>query len=219
MGATIKLDLTSDVTHLIVGSTESAKYRYVAKCREDVKVLSPSWLEALRKVWMEGHDDVDLAALEAAHRMPTFFGLKICLTGFDTRKETVTRHQTVLTRHSGATAIHPGDGRRERGRVPRRSYKGRHAPDCCHAHRQEVRACTQLADEDCLPRVVRAESRAGHGAGGGPIQPDLTGRGTRTGCVGPQRVSVAYYRQAPTRGRTKPGTESLPKKAAALGQH
>ncbi|KAF2111428.1 hypothetical protein BDV96DRAFT_582142 [Lophiotrema nucula] len=82
MGATIKLDLTSDVTHLIVGSINSAKYRYVAKAREDVKVLLPDWLEALRTVWMEG-DDVDVAVLEKQYRLPTFCGLKICLTGFD----------------------------------------------------------------------------------------------------------------------------------------
>jgi hypothetical protein len=62
MGATIKLDLTSDVTHLIVGSIDSAKYRYVAKSRDDVKVLSPAWLEALREVWMSGDDDLDVAA-------------------------------------------------------------------------------------------------------------------------------------------------------------
>jgi DNA replication regulator DPB11 len=86
MGATIKLDLTSDVTHLVVGSTESAKYRYVAKSREDVKVLSPTWLEALREVWMDGDDNMDMAALETQHRLPTFFGHKICLTGFDNRK-------------------------------------------------------------------------------------------------------------------------------------
>jgi DNA replication regulator DPB11 len=86
MGATIKLDLTSDVTHLVVGSTESAKYRYVAKSREDVKVLSPTWLEALREVWMDGDDNMDMAALETEHRLPTFFGHKICLTGFDDRK-------------------------------------------------------------------------------------------------------------------------------------
>jgi len=85
MGATIKLDLTSDVTHLIVGSIDSAKYRYVAKSRDDVKVLSPTWLEALREVWMSGDDDLDVAALEKEYRMPTFFGLKICLTGFDNR--------------------------------------------------------------------------------------------------------------------------------------
>ncbi|KAJ4339849.1 protein kinase activating protein dpb11 [Ascochyta clinopodiicola] len=83
MGATIKLDLTSDVTHLVAGNTDSAKYRYVAKLREDVKVLSPSWLEALRDVWMEGEDNMDLPGLERQYRLPTFFGLKICLTGFD----------------------------------------------------------------------------------------------------------------------------------------
>jgi len=85
MGAAIKLDLTSDVTHLIVGSTDSAKYRYVAKSREDVKVLSPAWLHVLREVWMEGDDNVDVAMLERDYRLPTFFGLKICLTGFDNR--------------------------------------------------------------------------------------------------------------------------------------
>ena len=85
MGATIKLDLTSDVTHLVAGNTDSAKYRYVAKLREDVKVLSPSWLEALRDVWMEGEDDMDVAGLEKQYRLPTFYGLKICLTGFDNR--------------------------------------------------------------------------------------------------------------------------------------
>jgi hypothetical protein len=85
MGAIIKLDLTSDVTHLIVGSTDSAKYRYVAKCREDVKVLAPEWIEALRNVWLRGEDDTDVVGLEEEYRLPTFFGLRICLTGFDNR--------------------------------------------------------------------------------------------------------------------------------------
>lgn len=85
MGAVIKLDLTSDVTHLVVGNTNSAKYRYVAKSRDDVKVLDPEWLEALRNVWMKG-GDVDVAALEEQHRLPTFYGLRICLTGFDDRR-------------------------------------------------------------------------------------------------------------------------------------
>jgi len=83
MGAAIKLDLTSDVTHLIVGSIDSAKYRYVAKSREDVKVLLPAWLEALRQRWMAGDDHVDVEALEQEFRVPVFFRLKICLTGFD----------------------------------------------------------------------------------------------------------------------------------------
>lgn len=119
MGATIKLDLTSDVTHLIVGSSESAKYRYVAKSRDDVKVLSPAWLEALREVWIEGDDNVDLAALEAEHRLPTFHGLKICLTGFDNRKDVTQYIWDRLTRHSGAKAIYTGDSRQKWCRVPR----------------------------------------------------------------------------------------------------
>jgi len=86
MGAAIKLDLTSDVTHLIVGSIDSAKYRYVAKSREDVKVLLPAWLEALRQRWMAGDDHVDVEALEQEFRVPVFFRLKICLTGFDNRR-------------------------------------------------------------------------------------------------------------------------------------
>jgi DNA replication regulator DPB11 len=92
MGAVIKLDLTSDVTHLVVGNTNSAKYRYVAKSREDVKVLDQRWLEALRIVWMEG-GDVDVAALEEQYRLPTFYGLKICLTGFEDRR-CLLRHST-----------------------------------------------------------------------------------------------------------------------------
>ncbi|KAJ8110343.1 hypothetical protein OPT61_g6793 [Boeremia exigua] len=95
MGATIKLDLTSDVTHLVAGNTDSAKYRYVAKFREDVKVLSPAWLEALRDVWMEGDDDMDVVGLEKQHRLPTFHGLKICLTGFDNPEQRKHIQETV----------------------------------------------------------------------------------------------------------------------------
>ena len=84
MGAQVKLDLTSDVTHLIVGNTNSAKYRYVAKAREDVKVLFPEWIHAVQKVWMTG-EDVNILQVEEQWRLPTFYGLKICLTGFDNR--------------------------------------------------------------------------------------------------------------------------------------
>ncbi|KAF2873874.1 hypothetical protein BDV95DRAFT_541299 [Massariosphaeria phaeospora] len=95
MGATIKLDLTSDVTHLIVGSIDSAKYRYVAKSREDVKVFLPAWLDALCTVWMQG-EDVDVAALETQYRLPTFYGLKICLTGFDNPEQRKFIQDTIV---------------------------------------------------------------------------------------------------------------------------
>ncbi|KAK4553854.1 protein kinase activating protein dpb11 [Recurvomyces mirabilis] len=82
MGAVHKLDLTSDVTHLIVGNVNTAKYKYVAKERQDMRVLKAEWVEAVRNSWTEG-GQVDVAALEDEYRLGAFFGLKICVTGFD----------------------------------------------------------------------------------------------------------------------------------------
>jgi DNA replication regulator DPB11 len=84
MGAEHQLDLTSDVTHLLVGDINTPKYKYVAKEREDVKVLNPDWVEAVRESWMEG-GDTDVEALEREYKLPSFDGLSICLTGFDDR--------------------------------------------------------------------------------------------------------------------------------------
>ena len=82
MGAIHKFDLTSDVTHLIVGDTDTPKYKFVAKERPDVKCLLPSWIDAVRVSWMEG-GKTDTAALEHAHKLPTLMGLRVCVTGFD----------------------------------------------------------------------------------------------------------------------------------------
>lgn len=82
MGAAYIYDLTSDVTHLLVGNIDTPKYKYVAKDRPDVVVVTTAWLEAVRASWMKG-GETDVAALEKEHRVPTFFNLKICLTGFD----------------------------------------------------------------------------------------------------------------------------------------
>ena len=85
MGAVHKFDLTSDVTHLIVGEPNTPKYKYVAKERADVKVLRPEWIEAVRSSWILG-GDTNLPALEEEYRFPTFAGLSICLTGFEDSK-------------------------------------------------------------------------------------------------------------------------------------
>jgi DNA replication regulator DPB11 len=85
MGAVHKFDLTSDVTHLIVGNIDTPKYKYVAKERPDVKVVLPAWVEAVRESWMTG-GDTNVAALESKYRVPTFYGLKICVTGFEDRE-------------------------------------------------------------------------------------------------------------------------------------
>lgn len=150
MGAIIKLDLTSDVTHLIVGSTDSAKYRYVAKSRDDVKVFLPQWLEALRDVWMAGEDNLDVARLEREHRLPTFYGLKICLTGFDNRKNLRLGRGLVLTTCSGPETLHPRDHRRQRGGVPWRPNQVCHPSHRRNCLRQEIRLCPQLETESRL---------------------------------------------------------------------
>ncbi|KAI9766328.1 MAG: hypothetical protein M1840_006592 [Geoglossum simile] len=82
MGAVNQLDLTSDVTHLVVGELNTPKYRYVAKERPDVKVLDRDWVEAVRQSWIEG-GETDVRMLEEKHKFPVFSGLKICFTGVE----------------------------------------------------------------------------------------------------------------------------------------
>lgn len=81
MGAVERTDLTSEVTHLLVGATDSPKYKFVARERNDVVVLKPEWIEAVRQSWMQG-GDTDVRALEREYKLPTFFGLTLCITGF-----------------------------------------------------------------------------------------------------------------------------------------
>ena len=85
MGAVHKLDLTSDVTHLIVGNIETPKYKYVAKERPDIKALRPEWIYAVRDRWLKG-DEVDVQALEEEWKCPPLACLQICVTGFENSK-------------------------------------------------------------------------------------------------------------------------------------
>lgn len=82
MGATHKYDLTSDVTHLLVGEVNTPKYKFVARERSDVIVLKPEWVEAVRQSWMQG-EDTDIRGLEEQYKLPPFAGLSICITGFE----------------------------------------------------------------------------------------------------------------------------------------
>ena len=84
MGAVHKYDLTSDVTHLIVGDINTPKYQFVAQKRPDVKCLLPEWIEALRQSWITG-DRTDVQALETKYLLPAFYNLRICVTGFEDR--------------------------------------------------------------------------------------------------------------------------------------
>lgn len=88
MGAIHLLDLTADVTHLLVGSITMPKYRYVAKERPDIKVLTPDFIPRLREAWIQG-GEVDVQKYEAECKVKTFAGLEMCLTGFnDTTQRT-----------------------------------------------------------------------------------------------------------------------------------
>lgn len=82
MGAIHKLDLTSDVTHLLVGGIDTPKYKFVAKERPDVKCLLPTWIEAVRQSWLEG-GETEVEALETKYQLPTLTDLRVCVTGFD----------------------------------------------------------------------------------------------------------------------------------------
>ncbi|KAI9775550.1 MAG: hypothetical protein M1839_001028 [Geoglossum umbratile] len=82
MGAVNQLDLTSDVTHLVVGELNTPKYKYVARERPDVKVVDCGWVEAVRQSWIEG-GETDVRMLEERHKVPVFSGLKICFTGVE----------------------------------------------------------------------------------------------------------------------------------------
>ena len=88
MGGVHNENLTSDATHLIVGDTDTPKYKFVAKFRSDVKVVLPSWIEAVRASWLEG-GSTDVEGLEVVHAFPTYHGLKVCITGFEDRESTV----------------------------------------------------------------------------------------------------------------------------------
>ncbi|KAI1277690.1 hypothetical protein F5Y07DRAFT_362603 [Xylaria sp. FL0933] len=99
MGGIHRYDLTPDVTHLIVGDYNTAKYRHVAKERPDIKPMAAGWVDAVRRLWVEDQD-IDFVALEAYWTLKTFeagsciasgsntaecerHGLVCCLTGFE----------------------------------------------------------------------------------------------------------------------------------------
>jgi DNA replication regulator DPB11 len=88
MGGVLTLNLTSDVTHLLVEVSHppttahlTAKYNFVAANLQDVRVLEPAWLEAVHQLWMAGKK-INLLALEKKYKLPIFAGLSVCLTGF-----------------------------------------------------------------------------------------------------------------------------------------
>lgn len=106
MGASHRYDLTADVSHLVVGSIDSEKYKYVARERPDVKAVKPTWIEAVRSIWMDGIEctEADILALENEHRVPPIWNLQVCLTGFD---EVEKREEIKSNIERGGANYHP----------------------------------------------------------------------------------------------------------------
>ncbi|KAL1302302.1 hypothetical protein AAFC00_002717 [Neodothiora populina] len=100
MGAIHRLDLTTDVTHLIVGQVDTPKYKHVAKERPDIHVLHPKWIDAMRLAWTSA-EDFDVSAIMEEYRLPALFGLQICVTGFDDLDQRQALMQSI--KDNGAT--------------------------------------------------------------------------------------------------------------------
>lgn len=181
MGAEHKFDLTSDVTHLLIGAIDTPKYRYVAKERPDVKVLKPDWVDAVREQWLLG-EDVDVAALEEEWRAPPFFGLKICLTGF----EELTERNAIAELVQAHGAQYSGDLTRDIthliAAVPKgKKYEYARSWDIKVVGLEWVRDCIErrlALDEALYDPVMPPEERGRNAWRREPIQP-VTGKHPR----------------------------------------
>lgn len=77
LGARHERDLTDEVTHLIALRPGTAKYRCAVSL--GMKVVTPGWLEAIQRNWLDNRP-VDILALSKEHAMKPLQGLCIGVT-------------------------------------------------------------------------------------------------------------------------------------------
>ncbi|WBW70620.1 BRCT domain protein Rad4 [Schizosaccharomyces osmophilus] len=82
LGATYKSDLTKDVTHLIAGDFDTPKYKFAAKSRPDMKIVSHEWIPRLYDRWVEG-EDLESDLLISKFTLPALFKCRVCLTNIE----------------------------------------------------------------------------------------------------------------------------------------
>ncbi|CAI4218982.1 unnamed protein product [Parascedosporium putredinis] len=118
LGGVFTADLTVEVTHLLVGDYDTAKYRHAAKSLAHVKAMDAGWVEALADLW-RADAPIDFAAVETEWQLsPLETGgaegsvleydseelrrrrkrLTVCLTGFLNLEER-TALQEKITAH------------------------------------------------------------------------------------------------------------------------
>ncbi|KAI4845770.1 hypothetical protein E4T44_05438, partial [Aureobasidium sp. EXF-8845] len=78
------------------------------KERPDIHVLKPEWIHAIRSSYIEDQD-IDLDALAQEHRLPVFYNLHICVTGF----EDIEERQHIIEKIRDNGAHYHGDLTRE----------------------------------------------------------------------------------------------------------
>ncbi|EPX74682.1 BRCT domain-containing protein Rad4 [Schizosaccharomyces octosporus yFS286] len=82
LGATYKSDLTKDVTHLVAGDFDTPKYKFAAKSRPDMKIVSHEWIPRLYDRWVEG-EDLESDLLISKFTLPALFKCRVCLTNIE----------------------------------------------------------------------------------------------------------------------------------------
>ncbi|KAI0750029.1 hypothetical protein C8Q80DRAFT_1102390 [Daedaleopsis nitida] len=80
LGAQSVTNLTDQVTHLVSEGPGSPKYKCALEHR--IPIMHPSWIIESHKVWLRG-DDVDVQESVRQHRLPTFLGVILCVSGMD----------------------------------------------------------------------------------------------------------------------------------------
>lgn len=86
MGGTFKVDLMTDVTHLIVGNRYTPKYEFAVKNRTDIVFLRPSAIPEIYQTWCQGVD-LDFSEELESRKLGVFEDCYICFTNIDSQEE------------------------------------------------------------------------------------------------------------------------------------
>ena len=116
----------------------------MARERPDVKVLLPTFVEAVRDCW-KAAEDADVEALEKEHRAPTFYGLKICLTGF----EDLERRQELTQLIESHGAEYHGDLTRQVTHLVAATTEGKKYE---YGRRWQIKIVSERWLRDCVER-------------------------------------------------------------------
>ncbi|KAJ3556973.1 hypothetical protein NM688_g1730 [Phlebia brevispora] len=92
LGAQPLSDLTDKVTHVLAVEPGSAKYKCAIEYK--IPIMHPSWISESYDVWLRG-DDVDFEESVKAHRLPTFCGVVLCISGIEDEATRVKIHKLV----------------------------------------------------------------------------------------------------------------------------